>query len=283
MIQSGDAQVIWPAPTESMEALKSDPNVSVNQSKNIVVWYFAMNNKKAPFNDVKVRQAVNYAINKDAYVQVVMNGIGEPATSIIGPAVQYYKANEPFAYDPAKAKELLAEAGYPNGFTTTLMYANTSANQKKAEFYKQQLAEVGITLELNGMENAILNEKVQGANGPGSDVEVECFMSGWSTSTGDADWGIRPLLAKESEPPMSYNVSYYENDELEKCLKDALQSADDTVRKEAYAKAQDIIWNDVPLVCVANDFNTWITGSKVAGVKLYPDGAINMKNAKMSK
>ena len=283
MIQSGDAQIIWPAPTESVGILKTDSNVTVTDGQSITVWYFMMNNQKAPFNDVKVRQAVSYAINKEAYVQVVMNGQGVPATSIEGAAVQYYKGNDPLPYDPAKAKELLAEAGYPNGFTTTLMYANTSANQKKAEFYKQQLAEVGINLELKGMESAILNERVQGATGPGSDVEVECFLSGWSTSTGDSDWGIRPLLAKESEPPMSYNICYYEKDELEKCLKDALQSADDTVRKEAYAKAQDIIWNDVPLVCVANDVNTWVTGSKVTGVKLYPDGAINMKNAKMSK
>lgn len=283
MIQSGDAQIIWPAPTESVEALKADPNVTVTDGQSITVWYFMMNNQKAPFNDVKVRQAVSYAINKEAYVQIVMNGQGVPATSVEGAAVQYYKGNDPLPYDTAKAKELLTEAGYPNGFTTTLMYANTSANQKKAEFYKQQLAEVGINLELKGMESAILNEKVQGATGPGSDVEVECYLTGWSTSTGDSDWGIRPLLAKESEPPMSYNMCYYENDELEKCLKDGLQSADDAVRKEAYAKAQDIIWKDVPMVCVANDINTWVTGSKVTGVRLYPDGAINMKNAKMSK
>jgi len=283
MIQSGDAQIIWPAPTESVEALKTDSNVSVYQGEGIVVWYFMMNNQKAPFNDVRVRQAVSYAINKDAYVSVVMNGLGTPATSIIGPAVQYYKGNDPLAYDPVKAKELLAEAGYADGFTTSLMYQNTSANQKKAEFYKQQLAEVGINLELNGMESAIVNEKIQGATGPGSEVEVECYLSGWSPSTGDADWGIRPLLAKESEPPMSYNMCYYENDELEEYIKAGLESADDSVRKEAYAKAQDIIWKDVPMVCVSLDYNTWVTGSKVSDVKLYPDGAINMKNAKMSK
>ena len=90
------------------------------------------------------------------------------------------------------------------------MYSNTTANQKKAEFYKQQLAEVGIDLELNGMESAVLNEKVQGADCAGADAEVDCYLSGWSTSTGDADWGLRPMLATESEPPMSYNISYYE-------------------------------------------------------------------------
>lgn len=97
------------------------------------------------------------------------------------------------------------------------IYHNTDVQQhdsksEKAEFYKQQLSEVGIDLELNGMESAVLNEKVQGADCAGADAEVDCYLSGWSTSTGDADWGLRPMLATESEPPMSYNVSYYENE-----------------------------------------------------------------------
>ncbi len=283
MIQSGDAQIVWPAPTESVEMLKQDPNVTVESSESITVWFMTLNTQKPPLNDVRVRQAMNYAINKDAYIQVVMNGLGSIATSCMGPAVQHYKGNDPYPYDVEKAKQLLAEAGYPDGFTTTLSYSNTSANQKKAEFYKQQFAEVGINLELNGMENAVLNEQIQGATGPGSDVMVECYLTGWSTSTGDADWGIRPLLAKESEPPLSYNMCYYENEEFDQLLVDALQTADEEKRAECYAKAQDMMWEDVPMICVANDFNSWITSSKVTGVKLYPDQALNMKNAKMFK
>ncbi len=79
---------------------------------------------------------------------------------------------------------------------------------------------------------------------PGSEAEVDMYVIGWSTSTGDADWGIRPLMAIESEPPMSYNVSYYENEEVDQLLKDALATADDSKRAEAYAKAQDIIWEE---------------------------------------
>ncbi|MFA6845447.1 MAG: ABC transporter substrate-binding protein [Sphaerochaetaceae bacterium] len=283
MLMSNDAQIIWPVPTESMNVLKANSNVSVFQAEGIVVRYFMMNNQKAPFNDLRVRQAINYAIDKNAYIQVVKNGLGSVATSIIGPAVQYYKRNEPVPYDKEKAKQLLAEAGYPNGFSPTLMYASTSANQKQAEFFKQQLATVGINLKLNGMESAILNQKVQGAKGPGSQVEVEIYLSGWSPSTGDADWGIRPLLAIESEPPKSYNMCYFENEKLEGYIKAGLQSADDTIRREAYTNAQNLIWEEVPMVILANDYNTWATGKDITGVKIYPDGAINMKNAKISK
>ncbi len=283
MIQSGDAQIMWTTPTESVSVLEADPNVNSYQDEGIVVRFLMMNTQKEPFNDVRVRQAMDYALNKEAYIQVVKNGLAVPATSVIGSAVQYYKGNEPRPYDLEKAKELLAEAGYPDGFTTTVMFANTTANQKQAEFYKQQLEQVGINLELKGLESAVLNQRIQDVDVPGSEAEVDCYIIGWSPSTGDADWGIRPLLAIESEPPMSYNICYYENEELEGYIKTGLESADDDVRREAYEKAQDLIWDEVPMIFMCVDSNVWATGSKVQNVKIYPDGAINMKNAKMTK
>lgn len=283
MLQSGDAQFIWPVPTESIEALRGDSNVSVGQEEGIVVRYLMMNNQKAPFNDVRVRQAINYAINKDAYCAVVKNGIATPATSIIGPAVQYYKGNDVYAYDIEKAKSLLAEAGYPDGFKTTLMCASTTTNLKQCEFIQQQLAQVGIDVEINALESAVVNQKIQDVDVPGSEAEVDMYVIGWSPSTGDADWGIRPLMAIESEPPMSYNICYYENEEVDQLLKDALATADDSKRAEAYAKAQDIIWEESPLVCLANDANTWATSAKMVDAKLFPDNCLNLRNAKMAK
>lgn len=281
-VQAGDAQIMWSVPTESVDTLKGDSNVFVGMGDSIAVWYFFMNTQKAPFNDVKVREAMAYAINKEAYIQVVMNGYGSVATSMVGEEVQHYKGNDPYSYDPEKAKELLKEAGYPDGFTTTLMYSNTTANQKKAEFYKQQLSEVGIDLELNGMESAVLNEKVQGADCAGADSEVECYLSGWSTSTGDADWGLRPMLATESEPPMSYNVSYYENEKVDQLLKDGLATADEDKRGEIYGEVQDIVWKDLPLLCIASDKNIWATSNNITGVYLLGDGSIGMRNARMA-
>lgn len=283
MLQSGDAQFIWPVPTESIEALRGDSNVSVAQEEGIVVRYLMMNNQKAPFNDVRVRQAINYAINKDAYCAVVKNGIATPATSIIGPAVQYYKGNDVYAYDIEKAKSLLAEAGYPDGFKTTLMCASTTTNLKQCEFIQQQLAQVSIDVEINALESAVVNQKIQDVDVPGSEAEVDMYVIGWSPSTGDADWGIRPLMAIESEPPMSYNICYYENEEVDQLLKDALATADDSKRAEAYAKAQDIIWEESPLVCLANDANTWATSAKMVDAKLFPDNCLNLRNAKMAK
>ena len=281
MLQAGDADFIWPVPTESMATLAADTNVYVGAEEGIVVRYLFMNNQKAPFNDVRVRQAMNYAINKDAYVAVVKNGLASPATSIMGPATQHYKANDPYEYNPEKAKELLAEAGYPDGFETTLICASTTTNLKQAEFLQQQLAQVGITMNINSLESAVVNDTVENVSGPGSEAEVELYIIGWSSSTGDADWAIRPLLAIESEPPMSYNICYYENEEFDNLLYEALATADESVRAEKYAEAQDIVWEDCPLVCLANDYNTWATSNKIANVKVFPDNCLNVRNARM--
>jgi len=283
MIQSGDAQIMWDVPTESIAPLEKDNNVKLNKEESITVRYLFMNTKKPSLSDVRVRQAINMAIDKNAYVNVVKNGIGSVATSIIGPNVQFYKANEPVAQNIEKAKALLKEAGYPNGLELKLFMYNTSANQKQSEFFKQQLAAIGINVNIVSMESAVVNQKVQGFRGDGKDAEYELYMSGWSPSTGDADWGIRPMLASESIPPMSFNLGYYTNPEMDSYIMGALETADPKVRGELYAKAQDLLWKDIPLIPLANDFNTWVTSSKITGVKLYPDGAINMSNARMAE
>ena len=210
------------------------------------------------------------------------NGLASQATSIIGPSVQHYKHNDPYPYDPEKAKELLAEAGYPDGFDTTIICRSTTADLKQSEFLQQQLAQIGVNVEIRSFENAIVSEMVEGAEGPGAEAEVDMYISGWSTSTGDADWGIRPLLAKESEPPASFNISYFESDELDELLYSALETADEEKRGEYYAEAQDLVWQECPMVFLANDYNTWGSKANVANVKIYPDGCLNIRNARMA-
>lgn len=282
MLQSGDADFIWPVPSENFEALSADTNLTTVAEPGIVVRYLFMNNEKEPYNDVRVRQAINYAIDKEAYCAVVKNGLATPADSVIGEQVQFHVSNEVYEYNPEKAKELLEEAGYPDGFTTTLTYSTTSANQKQCEFIKQQLEQVGITVELEGAENAIVQEKVQAAYESGADSPVDLYVIGWSPSTGDADWGIRPLLAIESLPPMSYNICYYQNEEVDTLIHDALKTADEEERAALYEKAQNIIWEESPLVCLAFDSNTWANNKNIINVGNMPDGGLWIRNARMA-
>ena len=152
-IQAGDAQIMWSVPTESVDTLKGDSNVSVGMGDSIAVWYFFMNTQKAPFNDVKVREAMAYAINKEAYIQVVMNGYGSVATSMVGEEVQHYKGNDPYSYDPEKAKELLKEAGADDD----RVLAGTLHRMQRDSGKVERLQNVCIThLILQGDEQEIL-------------------------------------------------------------------------------------------------------------------------------
>lgn len=281
MVQAGDAQLIWLVPTENVEMLKGDSNVTVETRPSLIARYIFMNTQKEPFNDVRVRQAINYAIDKEAYVQVVDNGLAGVPTTVIGPDTQFATQHDPYNRDLEKAKQLLSDAGYADGFTTTLMATNTSANTKRAQFIQQQLAEVGIKVEIIQEESAVVNEKIQNASSDGKEAPVEMYLSGWSSSTGDADWALRPVFASESVPPNSFNISYYNNPEFDQLLKDGLATADPTKRAEAYAKAQDILWEECPVITTSIDYMSWATSSKVVNVSLYPDGAINLRNARM--
>ena len=199
MIQSGDAQLIWPVPDENLAGLKSDPNVIVGQDQGLVVRYLMMNNQKKPFNDKKVRQAINYAINKEAYVAVVKNGnSGAGNLCHCSPSFNYYKGNDPLSIRHREGKITACRGRLSDGFKTTLIFANTSANMKQGEFLKQQLAEVGIDVGAYQPGERNCKREGPGYGRSGAEAEVDMYIIGWSSSTGDADWGIRPSAGKKS-------------------------------------------------------------------------------------
>lgn len=205
--------------------------------------------------------------------------------SLIAGNVQYHSAQKPYDYNIEKAKELLKEAGYENGFETTIWSSNTTTNIKATQFIQQQLAEIGVKVKVENMEIGTLDEKITGyAEGtPGKDAGVEMYLIGWSPSTGDADWGLRPLAATESFPPVSYNIAYYSNPEFDKAIYEALQTADPDKRNEAYERAQKIVWEDAPMVYLTVDETSFATRNNISGIYILPDGSLSVKEGKVNK
>jgi glutathione transport system substrate-binding protein len=282
MVQSGDAQIMWTVPPEGVKVLQADSSLNVGIRRGLTVNYLWLNTQKKPFNDKRVRQALNYALDRDALIAVVESGIGDVPTSIMGPDTQFAKEMPLIPYDLARAKQLLSEAGYPDGFNTTIMGPNTTYNAKVLEFFQQQYAPLGISIQNKLMESAITNERVQDVTGSGSEVEVEMYLSGWSSSTGDADWAIRPLFATESVPPLNYNLAYFSNAKLDALIKEGLASADKEVRRNAYSEAQDLLWDELPVVLRHNAHYVWVSSGKIVNVSNFPDGAINLRAGRMA-
>ena len=163
MLQTGEAQFAFPVPYEQAAILEKNTKLELVASPSIMQRYISMNVTQKPFDNPKVREAINYAINRRALVKVAFAGYATPATGVLPPAIAYAQSYQPWPYDPAKARELLKEAGYPNGFSTTLWSShNHSTAQKVLQFTQQQLAQVGIKAQVTAMDAGQRAAEVEG-------------------------------------------------------------------------------------------------------------------------
>lgn len=269
MLQKGDAQFINNVPFAQAATVKGDKNLSLVETPSIYTYWVAMNTQKKPFDNLKVRQALNYAIDKEAIIKSVLSSYAQPCDSPLAPGVWGYNKTMTYPYDPAKAKSLLAEAGYPNGFQATLRGASDTTAKQVMEALQAQFAKVGIQVQVQSLDSATLTaERFK----PLDQNKGELDYAGWSPSTGDADWGIRPLLTKDNWPPSNFNLAFYTNPKVEADVKAALQTSDPEKRKAAYADAQKVIMEDCPWGFLWS--TTLLGGSRtnVGGISIQPDG-----------
>jgi glutathione transport system substrate-binding protein len=274
-LKTGEAQFVYTLPPELVKTAEADPNITVIIAPSIVARYLAMHNGKKPFNDLRVRQALNYAIDKNAYAKVVFSGYAEPLDAPIPPNLAFHVTQGPWPYDPAKAKALLAEAGYPNGFETEIWGGVATLPRRGMEFIQQQLAQVGVKVTVVPMEAGLRAQKTSGS--PNADeVPARLHYTGWSSSTGDADWGLRPLLYKG---PFIFNTAFYDSKETNGFIEAGLATADPTKRADAYAKAQAQIWKDAPWVFLGVDKLLAGERKNLSGVYYIPDGGVLTEEA----
>nr|WP_113868682.1 glutathione ABC transporter substrate-binding protein [Brenneria salicis]NMN90053.1 glutathione transport system substrate-binding protein [Brenneria salicis ATCC 15712 = DSM 30166]RBP59265.1 glutathione transport system substrate-binding protein [Brenneria salicis ATCC 15712 = DSM 30166]RLM31475.1 ABC transporter substrate-binding protein [Brenneria salicis ATCC 15712 = DSM 30166] len=274
-LKSGQVDAIYPLPSDLLNAVQSDSKLEVQRDPSIYQFWLAMNNLRAPLNDIRVRQALNYAINRDIWLKVGFGGMGVPAKSAMAPNVQFFQAQSTpdYTYNPEKAKALLKEAGYPNGISLKLWTTNRTDYVRSAQFFKQQLEQVGIKVTVTPMDSGMRNAKLFGVQDP-KQAEFDLFYNGWSPSTGDADWALRPLFSTESWVPTAYNVSYYSNVDVDKAIMAGLATTDHAKRGAAYAEAQQKIWQDAPVVFLGAPDNLVGKTKNLSGVYMLADGSL---------
>ncbi|NDL62864.1 glutathione ABC transporter substrate-binding protein GsiB [Acerihabitans arboris] len=280
MLQTGEANFAFPVPYEQAALLAKSNKLDLVSAPSILQRYISLNVTQKPFDDVRVRQAINYAINKDALIKVAYAGYAVPAQGPLPTGIDYAVKYKPWPYDPAKARELLKEAGYPDGFTTTLWSShNTSTFQKALQFTQQQLAQVGIKTTVTAMDAGQRAAQVEakGVNETG----VRMFYTGWSASTGEADWALTPLFASTSAPPAIFNTAYYSNPQVDKDLTDALKTTDRGEKTRLYKDAQDKIWADAPWVFLLTEKMLYAHSKNLSGFYVMPDSSFEFSHADM--
>ena len=153
MLRTKEAAFIQPMPVEQVKDIENDPELKLNVVPSIMMRYLSINNAHKPFDDVRVRKAISLAINREALCKVAFSGYARPATGVLPlPIPSAVDLGVP-KYDPQEAKRLLAEAGFPNGFSTKLWSGyNNSTSSKVIQFIQQQLNQVGIKTETRILE-----------------------------------------------------------------------------------------------------------------------------------
>jgi len=270
MLQKGEAQFINPVPYAMAEVVQQDKNLSLVESESVYTPWVAINVQKPPFTDVRVRQALNHAIDKEAIIKALLRGHAKLADSPLAPRVWGYIPVKSYPYDPAKAKALLAEAGYPNGLPNKVLLrgaADTSSKEVMVAL-QNQLKQVGVDVEVLALPVAALRERLA----PLAENRGELDLAGFSPSTGDADWGLRPLLTKDNWPPTNYTIGFYTNPKVEEAIKGGLQTADPATRKAAYAEAQRVIMDDCPWIFLWVRYLLGGSRANVGGISIQPDG-----------
>src|SRR6185436_3567004 len=270
LMQTGEAHFTFPVPYELTDVLKAKPDLDVVAAPSTVLRYLSMNTQQKPFDNPKVRQAIAYAINKEALAKVAFNGYATPAEGIAPQGVEYAVKIGQLPYDLAKAKQLMKEAGYPDGFETELWSAyNHSTAQKVTQFLQQQLQQIGIKTRITLLEAGQRVEKVESWPDPAT-APVRLYYVGWSTSTGEADWALRPLLYGESWPPKLFNTAYYKNDRVDSDIKNALLTTDKTEKAKLYKDAQETIYKEAPWAPLVIEKLLSAHNRKLSGVHTMP-------------
>jgi glutathione transport system substrate-binding protein len=273
-VQTGDAQFSGPLDAAQAQQLRESDGVEVTESEGITIYWVTLNNTKEPFTDKRVRQALNYGVDKEEVLKAASLGEGYVVDSVLAKGVWGYHSVKSYEYDPEKARQLLTEAGYPDGFESVLW--TSAGNRDRAVAVQAQLAEIGVDVEVVQMESAALSAETAK---PMEESQVQMLMSGWSPSTGDADWAIRPLYAKALWPPAGSNISFYENPELEEFIQQGLELVDPEKRAEAYAQAQELLMEEVPNLYLYAPTYFGAIRSDAGGVTVQPDGVVYIRTA----
>jgi ABC-type transport system substrate-binding protein len=192
LVESGEADVAVRVPPQDISRLNANPNITVENVSSLRTIYIYFNHTQEPFTDRRVRQAINYAVNKDEIAEFIFGGAVRPSDAAIAPGIFGYAPVGPTSTTRARSRPP-GRGRLPDGFSTTLYSPSGRYLQdiQTTEAIQSQLAEVGINAEIETLE---WSSYLEFTNRPAAENTVPMAMLGWGTVTGDADYGLYALF-----------------------------------------------------------------------------------------
>src|SRR5690606_8592328 len=260
-LEANQVQIVAEVPPEY--ELFTPPGVKILEVSGTRVWYIGLNVNMKPFDDKRVRQAMNYAVDVDTIIQGLLFGKATKTDNPLFPRVFGYKSTPVYSYNPQKARQLLAEAGYPNGFEVTL---DTQPPFKElAEALAAQYAEVGIRVNVNIMEVNALYDKYEPGNS-------QMFLTSWGNSELDAD----ATLARNFWSGRVDAYTNYSNPEVDRLIELGAITLDQEERLKYYHEALDLIVEDAPWVFLYTASEVYAVRDSVKNWRPRSDALVNL-------
>ena len=265
---SGGVDIVARVPAEIALGAKDNPEIETIAGPQNLVQILAINNARAPFNDLRVRQAIAYALDRKKIIQGSMFGYGTPIGTHLTPANPYYvDLTGLYPHDPDKARALLAAAGYPDGFSTTLTLPQPyEIHVRTGEIIADQLSRVGIKAKIELVDWGQWLARVY------HQADYDLTVIG---HIGKLDPGLM-LTGYGKDRPDYYFRRGYDNPELDALLDQGMITLDKTKRREIYAKAEEIIARDVVNYFIQDPDQIFLLKKGLSGFSLYPIYLINV-------
>ncbi len=265
---SGGVDIVARVSAEIALGVKDNQQITTVAGPQNLVQLLAINNARVPFNDLRIRQAIAYALNRSEIIQGSMFGYGTPIGTHLTPANPYYvDLTGLYPYDPSKARALLAAAGYPNGFSTTLtLPQNYAIHVRTGEIIADQLSRVGIKAKIELIDWGQWLSRVY------HQADYDLTVIG---HIGKLDPGLM-LTGYSRERKDYYFRRGYDNPKLDDLLDLGMRTLDKAKRKKIYAQAEEIIARDVVNYFIQDPDQIFLLKKGITGFSLYPIYLINV-------
>jgi Bacterial extracellular solute-binding proteins, family 5 Middle. len=267
---TGEVDLIDGINYSDVKTIEGQKDLQIFTRPSMNVAYVGLTVNRKPLDNKLVRQALNHAVDKNAIIEAFYEGYAIPAVNPMPPVIAGYNdAISDYEYDLEKAKQLLAEAGYPDGFEIELWAMPVPRpympdGQKVAEAIQASWAKIGVKAKIVSFEWATYLEKTAAG-------EADAFMLGWTGDNGDADNFLYVLLDKDNIGTNNY--TYYSNDELHDILIQAQREVDGDKRNALYRQAQEIIKEDAPWIPLVHSQPLLAGRSDIKNFKPHPTGS----------
>ena len=279
-LESGDVDVISRIPATDIPRLEAHPQITVQKLPGVGAQQFRFNVSRKPFTDPRVRQAVSYAIDRRAIVTNLVASFARPSTSALTSIMRGYTNLGEIPYDPDRARQLLREAGYPNGFATTIATTpRYPMGVELAEAVASDLKKVGIHAAIEVYDWATMVQFWAGL--PPEKNPQQIFIMGAGASTADADWGLRPIF--QTARTNENNYGYYSNAEFDRVIEAAMRETDVARRQALYTRAQQIVYLEDPgAVWLFDTLYSVAARTAVTGLRPMALGVVTFERAQVA-